>query len=84
MSGLGLGAEGKTASVPLEGTRETHGYCSDLCLEIQFSKDEGEMQEVPDSRLSLWNRWYCASLRSTGRLLYIGPGLLGPMSRASC
>lgn len=45
MSGPVLGAEGKTASVPSEETRETSGHCSHLCLEILFSKDEGGEQE---------------------------------------
>lgn len=55
-----LGAEGKTASVHSEGTRETYGRCSDLCLGSQFAKDEREKQEAQFPALALLPAHSCA------------------------
>lgn len=55
-----LGAEGKTVSVHSEGTRETYGHCSVLCLELQFSKDKREKQEAQFPALALIPAHSCA------------------------
>lgn len=55
-----LGAEGKTVSVHSEGTGETYGHCSDLCLELQFSKDKREKQEAQLPALALLPAHSCA------------------------